>query len=459
MNSDRAKKRLRQRRARSLLDALRLFLTPYVYKQAGQARRQGRTPRVSRWRTEPLLFILVLFTWCSGDSCAERFEAARAFYVLCHTRQRRPGRCVGGFHKALARLPVGVLRRVAHEIRRRLLQLFAGRLGEAGWIPFGVDGSRLECPRTAELERRVGAAGKKHAAPMLWVTAVVQLRLGLLWAWRLGKARASERDHARQLLATLPPGALLVADAGFNGYGLARDLLARGVSFLIRMSAKVTLLAEQLPSPRAREALVWYWPEKDREAGRPPLRLRLLRLRGKKKRHDVWLLTDVLDSQRLPLEVASQFYRWRWESEGLFRTYKRTLGKVKLLGRTVRLVHREAEGSLLATQLLLAQGALALNRRGQRGSGKAWCRCSPRRVLLEIRHEIQAGPGRRPAYTRRLRRACREQRRRRSAKQRRRWPRPNGNHQPPKPPHIRELNGTEKRALAQQKWLETVSKC
>jgi hypothetical protein len=448
------------RQVRSLLQSLRLFLTPYAYKQARQARRRGCTPRPSRWQAEPLLVVLVLFTWCCGDSTAERFEAARAYYVLSHPRRRRPGRSAAGFQKALARLPVAVLRAVADAVRQRLARLFAGRLDVGGWIPFGVDGSRLECARTAELERRVGLASDRHTAPTVWVTAVVQLRLGLLWAWRVGKARASERDHARQLLRTLPRGALLVADAGFNGYGLAQDILAHGVSFLIRMSAKVTLLAEQLPSPRAHEALVWYWPEKDREAGRPPLRARLLRLRGKKRRQDVWLLTNVLDRERLPHALASQLYRWRWENEGLFRTYKRTLHKVKLLGRSVRLVHREAEGSLLALQLLLAQGALGLAARTGAGAAKAAERCSPRQVLLEIRREIYgAAAGRRRSFGHRLRRAGRAQRPRTSAKEKRRWPRPNRNHKPPRPPKIRELNRTEKRALLQQKWLETIAKC
>ena len=55
--------------------------------------------------------------------------------------------------------------------------------------------------------------------------------------------------------------------------------------------------------------------------------------------------------------MAGQFYPWRWENEGLFRTYKRTVSKVKLVSRTVRLVHRELEGSLLAVQLMLAQAA------------------------------------------------------------------------------------------------------
>src|SRR5262252_3961122 len=115
----------------------------------------------------------------------------------------------------------------------------------------------------------------------------------------------------------------------------------------------------------------------------PPLEVRLLRLHG--DRADVWLITNVLDEQRLPRKTASKFYRWRWRNEGLFRSYKRTLGKVKLQSRTVAQVHREAEGSLLATQLLLAQGALALP---AKAAGQA-VMPSARKVLLEIRAEIR----------------------------------------------------------------------
>ena len=177
--------------------------------------------------------------------------------------------------------------------------------------------------------------------------------------------------------------------------------------------------------------------------------MRLLRLRGKKKRKDVWLLTNVLDKKRLPRDVAGQFYRWRWENEGLFRTYKRTLNKVKLLSRTVRLVHREAEGALLSTQLLLAQGTLALNPRNRPISDKKLKKCSPRKVLLEIREEIKQcqSQRRRRAFGKRLQQTVREQRQRTSAKEKRKWPRPNDNHKPAKPPKIRELNKSEKRAM------------
>src|SRR5439155_16683652 len=130
------------------------------------------------------------------------------------------------------------------------------------------------------------------------------------------------------------------------------------------------------------EGLVYCWPRQAQEKKLPPLLCRLIRLRGRKKKLDVWLLTDVLDAKQLSRENAARYYRWRWENEGLFRTYKRTLAKVKLHSRTIRLIHREAEAALLATQVLLAQGVLGTARQPTPQ------RCSPRKVLLLIRAVI-----------------------------------------------------------------------
>ena len=83
--------------------------------------------------------------------------------------------------------------------------------------------------------------------------------------------------------------------------------------------------------------------------GELPLRVRLLcvrrRKKGESKSQDVWLMTNVLDATRLSVAQAGQMYRWRWENEGLFRTFKRTLAKVKLTSRTLALIHREAEAA------------------------------------------------------------------------------------------------------------------
>ncbi len=438
----------------SFLQCLGYFLTPQVWKQAQRAVPRRRA---WRWQAQPLLFVLPCMTWCAGDSLPERFEAARAFYVALHQRRRRPGKTFAGFEKALGKLPMPVLRAVATAVRGRLAQVFAPRLWVDGFIPLGCDGSRLACPRSEELERRLGlgrkpkkrrkgkaapAPGAKPRAagtPQLWVTAVLHLGLGVPWSWRLGGGGASEREHLRRLLGTLPPGALLVADAGYVGYALMAALQAAGLAFLLRLSSRAPLyVPDKSTLKRYRAGVVYYWPYQAQEEDLPPLVVRLWRVRGAKG--DVWLITNVLDEHRLSRGAAGKFYRWRWRSEGLFRTYKRTLGKVKLMGRTVAQVHREAEGSLLAAQLLLAQGALA---RPAWATGPAGLP-SARKVLLEIRAEIRnatgmyLGPRQAKGYFERLQRAHGRQRRQRTSKVRRRWP-GRQDHKPPGAPKILKM--------------------
>lgn len=428
---------------RSFVACIGEFLTPAVWKQAQKHRTVARS---SRWKTQPLVLVLLFMTWCCGDSQPERFETARAFCVACLPRRRRAGKTVQGFQKALARMPLAVLRSLAAGIRGTLIRRLQQRCYEDGFIPLGCDGSRVECPRTPELEQRLGQANKERTAPTIWITALVHLRLGVPWAWQIGKGTASERWHLERLLKYLPPAALLVADAGYVGYALTKRLLESNVCFLIRMSSNATLYTEELvPLERFRSGVVYYWPHKVEKGAGIPLRLRLIRVRAKKKKHDLWLLTNVIESQRLSVAVAARYYRWRWESEGQFRAYKRTLSKMKLASRTVRLIHREAEGSLLALQLMLAQGAVAMPTRTE---GTAKRVCSPRKILVVIRQEMQGLLRRNHTrYYERLREAYRERRQRSSAKQTRAWPRRKP-HVPPKPPRILTLSAAQKALIA-----------
>jgi hypothetical protein len=431
-----------RRRCRTFVECLTQFLTPEVIKQARRARRAKR--RSPRWEVQPLLFVLLTMTWCCGDSLPERFETARAFYVACHEKRRRPGKTCQGLQDALAKLPVPVLRTVAAAVRQQMLVRLSDRLETFGWIVLGCDGSRNECPRSAELERRLGHAAKDHSPPQIWITAFVHVRTGLLWAWRLGRARASEQGHLIELLSTLPPQALIVTDAAYRGYELARQIIEAGASFLVRTSSKVWLYVdEETPLKTFSEGIVYYWPEYLQKREEPPLKLRLIRVRSDERKHDVWLLTNVLDCQRLTVAMASQFYRWRWENEGLFRTYKQTLNKVKLVSRTVKLVHREAEASLLAVQLLLAQGTQAIP--AARSPWDPPAMASPRRVLIEVRREIRdcAKPARRVPFAKRLTNATRDRRPRTSSKVKRPWPR-RKDHKPPRPPRILTLSDEQK---------------
>src|SRR5207247_8183077 len=121
----------------SFLQCLGYFLTPQAWKQAQQAAHRSRA---LRWQRQPLLLVLLVMTWCAGDSLPERFETARACYVALHQRRRRPGKTFAGFEKALGKLALPVLRVVAQAVRCRIAQVFAERLLVDGFITLGCDG-------------------------------------------------------------------------------------------------------------------------------------------------------------------------------------------------------------------------------------------------------------------------------------------------------------------------------
>lgn len=415
------------------LASLANWLTPQVWKEA-QANAPSRKNR--RWMFHPLIAVCVTMTWVAGDSAAERFCSAAALYVARHQHDKRPGRSFQGFQQALAKVPLPLLHALFAALRRRLTQLWQDAWQHNGFTVVACDGSRLECPRSAELEKRLECCSKQGSAPMLQVTALVLLPVGLLWSWSVGPGNAAEHEQLRQLLPTLPRCALLVADACYLGYDLYWDILRAKADFLIRTSSRAYLYTEQHePLKRFRESIVYLWPTKEQNRN-PPLKLRLIRIRAKKKRHDVWLLTSVLDPARLSRKQAGELYRWRWQIEGVFRTYKRTLPKVKLWSRTEALVYREAEVSLLALQLLTLQSI-----------GKRLARTvadgprSPRETLLHLRGEIttalgsELGPRQQQWYRTRLAQVRRGGNRKKTKRQ---WPR-RKKHKPPKPPKLRVL--------------------
>ncbi len=437
---ERRQKRRRRRRGIGLnyrmnwLTCQRQFLTAWLWKGV---RAAARPYGGQRWDLLPLVMVGLLMLFLTAHSVAERFEEARELWTRLNWHRRRVGRTLAGFGKAWERLPRRALRVLGVRLRERVATVLRDQWDIAGWVPFGVDGSRLALPRLATLERRFGTAGTGDV-PQMWLTSLVHLRSGVPWSWRLGRGDSSERDHLLALLDTLPARALLVADAGYVGYRVWSTLQARGQAFLIRLSSHCTVYADYHITADFTEGHAYLWPQ--RRPKQRPLPLRLLRLPGQKGR-DVWLATNVLDPTRLSRQTASALFRLRWEQEVFYRSYKCTLRQAKLAGRTPKHVMREAELALLGTQLFMAQAAWAVQRGG--GTRRASVAEAARQMRRELRHVWGSGCLR-SGYLERLANAEREDRSQRtSAKNYREWPRQKP-HPPPGPPIIATLTGEQK---------------
>lgn len=263
--------------------------------------------------------------------------------------RRRVGGTYQGFIKRLLLLGNLLLEPVMEHLRQRLREIAAKHWTRDGFLAFAVDGSRVDAPRTAANEKTLGCCGCDKTGPQFWLTTLWHMGTGLPWAWKIGKASDSERTHLGDMLHRLPKKALLVADAGFTGYELMNEILAGGLSFLIRIGSNVTLLKKLFHAQIKDDGTVYLWPEKVRKRLQPPLVLRLvvMQRRGKK----MYLLTN-LNEKTLSIRQAAFFYEMRWGVEVFFRSLKQTLSRRKMLSHAPKQAKAELAWTMIGLQLL-----------------------------------------------------------------------------------------------------------
>jgi hypothetical protein len=194
----------------------------------------------------------------------------------------------------------------------------------------------------------------------LWITTLWHAGTGLPWDWRIGPSDSSERHHLREMLDTLPPEALLTADAGFVGYDFWTSVLESGRPFLIRVGSNVRLI-KKLGLVRESGNTVYVWPDRAARRNQPPLALRLIVVQG--ERHPWYLLTSVHDPARLSDRQAAEIYRLRWGIELYYRHFKQTFERRKLRSHTADHVQIEAHWSMLGLWALLLHAEQYLHRR------------------------------------------------------------------------------------------------
>lgn len=327
------------------------------------------------WTPHGLAAAALLWAWSDEPTLTARFEAARKIALRALGLTAVTARTYQAFLKLLRAWTIVLAAALIHALRRRMRADLADRFLVGGYAVFGVDGSRLELPRTRSNEGRFAprpkpaskarrrrartrtagaeaARAKKINSPQMWLTVMSHVGTGLPWDWRTGPSDSSERDHLMQMIAALPAGALVTADAGFVGYAYWKALWDSGRSFLVRVGANVRLLKD-LGYARERAGLVYLWPDREAARRQPPLVLRLVVARG--PRHPVYLVTSVLEAAALPDPQVIALYRLRWGVEVFYRQFKQTFGRRKLRS------HRGANAAVEATWSLLGLWSLCLH--------------------------------------------------------------------------------------------------
>jgi Transposase DDE domain len=361
----------------------------------GSARLSGPVFREDcSWTPKGLIFMAILWSWSDEKSLIQRFVQARKMVVAMGILARIPAATYQAFLKMLRTWTVSLSGTLCEIFRRRMRSTLSQRFEVYGFSVFGVDGSRLELPRTESNERRFSPAKARRSArsmgkgksrckprrrarsqasrdrrarekkvnsPQMWLTTMFHVATGLPWDWRQGPSDSSERDHLRLMLEALPALALITADAGFVGYETWKAILDSGRHLLIRVGANVRLL-KKLGYVEEKKGLVYLWPDRQAKRKQPPLVLRLVVARG--ARHPVYLVTSVLDEAILSDSQVVEIYALRWGIELFYRHFKQTFERRKLRSHSADNAELEATWSLLGLWAMMLHAQVILMEKG-----------------------------------------------------------------------------------------------
>jgi hypothetical protein len=372
-----------------------------------------------RWRTDctwsPRLLAAtaLLWAWSDESNLTTRFRSAYRIATFLFPCQERVAGSYQAFLKLLQRWTPRLVGLLQAALRARMQADLAAVWRVGGRLLFGMDGSKIELPRTKSNQRayaagwrtkpkkrknqlrkrrrRRGRAGLKKAdTPQLTVTSVWHVGTGLPWSWRIGAAYVGERAHVREMLPELPAGAVLAGDAGLVGYDLIATALAGGFQMLVRVGSNVRLLT-RLGYAHEHDGIVYLWPHKVRQRGLPPLVLRLVVSHN--GRHPVYLLTTLLDAASCSDGTVIDMYQRRWGIEVYHRSLKQTFQRRKLRSHSAGPARVELEWSLIGLWAMSLYALVQMDRAGL-PPGRLSCAkllAAFRRMLRDYRHPVERG--------------------------------------------------------------------
>lgn len=324
-----------------------------------------------RWNPQQVALQALLWRWEESKHLTRSFDHAVDICRDCGFNAVANN--YPTFMNALDRYRDGLVKPLDRRLRMLQEEVDSDFWRVDGWVLMAFDGSRLSAARTRSNEKAFcapnygfgttaryrpkksqGMRRKRNKQkppqpqhPQVWATMFYHMSLRMPWSWRLGPSNSSERQHVSEMLSEekLPKNTLFCGDAGFVGYPLWRQLVDSNCDFLVRVGGNAQLLGSFSEVQRKGDGLVWCWPQGSARK-KSPLHLRLIRV--KIGRTHMWMLTSVLDRDRLTKKMVVRIYKLRWGIELEFRGLKQTLENWKLQGRTGKRVLIELDWSIRA---------------------------------------------------------------------------------------------------------------
>lgn len=273
----------------------------------------------------------------------------------------------GAITQARARLGAGVLAKLFARVARPL----AGPGTPSAWLAgrrlMAIDGTVVAVPDTPANDGafgRLGGARQPAPYPQVLVVGLAECGTHALVDAAIGGCREDERALAAEVLGSLAPGMLLMADRGFYSYDFWEAAHATGADLLWRLQAGIPLAFDRaladgswlavIARPRDKRAHHDHQRGKGRKPTTPVAKVTVRVIeyevtdRGKHT-EDFCLITTILDPDEASAAELAAAYHQRWEAESAFAQLKTRLldGHGVLRSKSPEMVRQELWALLL----------------------------------------------------------------------------------------------------------------
>jgi hypothetical protein len=223
-----------------------------------------------------------------------------------------------------------------------------------GWRLVSLDGSTLDIaddPANDEAFGRPGASRGNSAYPQIRFVSLVENGTHVLFGTKMAGYGTSELALAVDVLPSLKPGMLCLADRNFFGFAFWNQARATGADLLWRVKGNARLPRET-PLPDGSYLSHIHACEKDRrhKTGGVMVRVVNYRLDGVADAEPLYRLVTTILDPAIPAEELAALYHERWEIESALDELKTHLrgARIILRSKTPDLVRQEFHGLIMA---------------------------------------------------------------------------------------------------------------
>lgn len=299
---------------------------------------------------------------------------------------------------ARGRLPIAVMQRLAADALRHTEDR-ANR-----WRGFrlrALDGTAVSMPRAAALFEHYGTHRVRHGAvryPLARFCCLLDVGASTIVDYRFGPFTTTETTMATQMLGSVGPGDLVLADRCFAGSPTLARLSARGTAFLMRKNAR--LIVERLPVV---QRLGKYDFLTDLPVSKPArkldptlpetVRVRIFQATWKTPSGETiteWFVTSLLDAKKFKRKPLARLYHERWRIETSYLEFKQTFHADVLRSKTVDNVEKEFAAHVLAYQLVRRLMAAAAEKHDVQPTEISLLNAA--RAIVRFSHHMAAAP-------------------------------------------------------------------